>query len=310
MENQEIHAVTGAFGFSGKYIARQLLKSGKRVRTLTNSIDRENEFNDRIEIHPFNFNKPEKLIGSLSDVSVLYNTYWVRFNHKTFKHSMAVENTIKLFDAAKKAGVKKIVHTSITNPSENSQLEYFSGKAILEKGLINTGISYSILRPAVIFGKEDILINNIAWMLRKLPLMGVFGDGNYMLQPIYVEDFARLAIEEGNKTENNIIDAIGCETFTYKDLIEKIGEIIGKRKPIISVSDGIGYLVGYIIGKMLGDIIITKEEIKGLKSNLLYTDSNAVGTTKLTDWVKTNASIVGEKYANELARRKDRTKLY
>ncbi len=190
----ELHVVTGAFGYSGKYIARRLLAQGHRVRTVTNSVERENEFNGRVEPHPFNFDQPEKLVESLRGAAVLYNTYWVRFNHKTFAHADAVKNTLALFDAAKKAGVKRIVHVSITNPSLDSPLEYFSGKAQLEEALKATGIPYSILRPTVIFGKEDILINNIAWMLRKLPLFGVFGNGRYRLQPIYVDDLAKLAV--------------------------------------------------------------------------------------------------------------------
>lgn len=182
--NKEIHIVTGAFGYSGKYIAKRLLDENYEVGTLTNSMYRLNPFGNSIKIYPFNFDSPEKLQESLHGVSVLYNTYWVRFNHEDFKHSIAVENTLKLFDAAKKAGVKRIVHVSITNPSENSDLEYFRGKGILEKALIQSGTAYTILRPAVLFGEEDILINNIAWMLRKFPFFGVFGNGQYKLQHI------------------------------------------------------------------------------------------------------------------------------
>ena len=158
----EIHAVTGAFGYSGRYIARRLIHAEKTVRTLTNSPDRTGEFQGRIQVFPLSFDDPKQLSESLQDVSVLYNTYWVRFNHRNFKHAIAVENTLKLFEAAKKAGVKRIVHTSITNPTLDSPLEYFSGKAALEQALIESGIAYTILRPTVLFGKEDILINNIA----------------------------------------------------------------------------------------------------------------------------------------------------
>jgi NADH dehydrogenase len=310
MGQNEVHAITGAFGYSGKYIARRLLNSGLKVRTLTNSPDRKNDFGSSIEVFPFNFDKPEKLIEALRDVSVLYNTYWVRFNHTNFKHSIAVENTLKLFDAAKKAGVKRIIHTSITNPSINSPLEYFSGKAELEKALIETGISYSILRPAVIFGKEDILINNIAWMVRNLPIVGVFGDGKYKLQPIYVDDFAKLAVEQGQSKDNRIIDATGCETFSYKELIQTICTILGKKRLIISVPDVIGYLGAWFIGKMVGDIVLTREEIQGLKSNLLFTNSKPAGATKLTDWLKENSETVGKIYASELARRMNRSVSY
>ncbi len=304
MENKEIHIVTGAFGYSGNYIARRLLASGKIVRTLTNSNGQFSDLYGRIEAYPFNFDNPEKLIASLQCCSVLYNTYWIRFNYKTFNHSIAVENTLKLFNAAKQAGVKRIVHTSITNPSEKSHLSYFSGKALLEKALADSGISYSILRPAVLFGKEDILINNIAWMLRKFPVFGVFGNGSYKLQPIYVDDFAKLAVEQGESTENNIINAIGLETFTYKDLVIEIGKSINKKRPILSIPDNIGFFIGKIIGKIVGDVTITREEIDGLKSDLLYVTTQPTGNTKLTDWIKDNSSTIGKYYSNELKRRK------
>ena len=168
-----------------------------------------------------------------------------------------MRNTQALFRVAKAAGVKRVVHISITNPSEDSPLEYFRGKARLERDLTESGLSYAILRPTVLFGKEDILVNNIAWALRYLPVMGIFGDGRYKLQPIYVDDLARLAVEQGARTDNVIIDAIGPETFAYRGLVETVGEIIGRRRPIVSVPPGVGYLVGWAIGKLVGDVMIT-----------------------------------------------------
>ncbi len=219
MSNPPIHAVTGAFGYSGKYIAKRLLAEGRPVITLTNSTDRANVFGDRIQVFPFHFEQPDELARSLHGVETLYNTYWVRFNHPLFSHADAVRNTLVLFEAARRAGVRRIVHVSITNPAEDSPLEYFSGKARLERALIESGLSYAILRPTVLFGKEDILINNIAWALRHLPVFGVFGDGRYRLQPIYVDDLAELAVRWGDATENVIVNAIGPETFTYRELV-------------------------------------------------------------------------------------------
>ena len=307
MSGKQIHAVTGAFGYSGRYIAKRLLNKGHNVRTLTNSIHRENPFGDKIEIHPFNFDDPEKLTESLKGVCVLYNTYWVRFNRKTFTFASAVKNTITLFHSAKQAGVERVVHLSVTNPSEQSHLEYFRGKAAAEKALQESGISYSILRPAIFFGgKEDILINNIAWILRKLPVFGVFGDGNYRLQPIYIDDLAKLSVEQGRSRENTIINAIGPETFTYKGLVQEIGRIIGKKKLIISVPPAVGYIVTKIIGKLLGDVLVTRDEIEGLMAGLLYVDSPPTGQTTLADWAREHAESLGRRYASELARRKDR----
>jgi NADH dehydrogenase len=175
---------------------------------------------------------------------------------------------------------------------------------------MESGISYAILRPAVLFGKEDILINNIAWGLRHLPVFGVFGDGEYKLQPIYVDDLAELAIQQGKETKNSIIDAIGPETFIYRELVKTMSEIIGKRRLIVVVPPIFGYLVGWIIGKIVNDVMMTKEEIEGLMANLLYVESPPVGTTKLTDWAKKHSETLGLKYTSELARRVDRESEY
>ncbi len=310
MADKSIHVVTGAFGYSGKYIARRLLAEGRTVITLTNSVYRANDFAGRITALPFNFDRPGELTRSLHNCEVLYNTYWVRFNHRLFKHADAVANTLVLFEAARQAGVRRVVHISIANPSETSPLEYFSGKARLEKALARSGMSYAILRPTVLFGKEDILINNIAWGLRHLPVFGVFGDGQYKLQPIYVDDLAELAVSYGARRDNCIVNAIGPETFTYRELVATIGRYIGVRRPIISVPPLAGYWVGQALGALVQDVLITRQEIAGLMANLLYVDSPPAGTTRLTEWLQENASTLGRRYTSELSRRKDRTSAY
>lgn len=308
--NNELHVVTGAFGYSGKYIARRLLDKGKQVRTLTNSPNRANPFGDAVRAFPYSFDNPRRLTEAMEGASVLYNTYWVRFNHKTFTHAEAVQNTLTLFAAAKAAGVKRVVHVSITNPSEDSRLEYFNGKARLERVLMESGLSYAILRPAVLFGREDILVNNIAWMLRRLPVFGVFGDGQYRLQPIHVEDFAKLAVEQGESTEKCVIDAIGPETFTYRELVETISRTIGVERWMVSVPPSFGYLAASVLGRLVNDVVLTREEIEGLMAGLLCADSPPAGTTALSDWAREHADSLGRHYASELARRRDRERAY
>jgi NADH dehydrogenase len=310
MRSAGIQVVTGAYGFSGKYITERLLAAGYKVRTLTNSLNRENPFQGRVEARPYSFHDPDKLVQSLTGASVLYNNYWVRFNYKNFSFAQAVDNSIKLFAAAKAAGVKRIVHISIANPSLESPFEYFSGKARLEKAIIESGLSYAILRPAVLFGKEDILINNIGWFLRRFPVFGVFGDGKYRLQPIYAGDLADLALEQGRKTENVIIDAVGPETFTYRELVNEIGKAIGKHRPVVSVQPFKGYLVGKLVGFLQHDVTITYDEIRGLMAGLLYTESPPAGKTGLSSWLKENAASIGVRYRNELRRRENGVKGY
>ena len=310
MAGQEIHAVTGAFGYSGKYIAQRLLTEGHRVITLTNSFHRQNPFREKIKAFPFNFDNPGELIESLKGVSVLYNTYWVRFNSKQFTLAEALKNTLTMFRCAKEAGVERIVHVSILNSEAKPELEYFRCKAELEKRLKASGISYAILRPAVLFGKEDILINNIAWILRRFPFFILFGQGDYGIQPIYVDDLAEIAVRQGALRENSIINAIGTESFTYRELVEKIGEIIGKKRKIIHVSPEVGYFMAYIIGKLVDDIIVTRDEIAGLMAGMLAVNASPVGQTRLTDWLRQHAETVGKRYTSEMARRKDRLSSY
>jgi NADH dehydrogenase len=181
--------ITGAFSYTGKYATRLLLARGYEVRTLTNHPPAGC---GSVSVSPYNFERPEELRRSLEGASVLINTYWVRFPHGGASFETAVQNSRALIKATKDAGVGRIVHVSIANPSLESRLGYYKGKAEVEQAVIGSGLSYSILRPTVIFGAEDILINNIAWFVRNFPVFGIPGDGRYGVRPIYVEDMARL----------------------------------------------------------------------------------------------------------------------
>ena len=295
--------VTGAFGYSGSRIARRLLEHGHTVRTLTNSPGHGHPLANHIHAAPFHFEAPDELTRSLEGTAVLINTYWVRFDHRRFNHATAVQNTLTLFAAAKRAGVPRIVHVSITNPEEGSPLPYFHGKGRLERALRESGIPHTILRPAVLFGDGDILINNIAWALRHLPCFGVFGDGKYKLQPIHVEDFAALAVREATTTGDRTIEAIGPETFTYSELARTVGQIIGCPRPVFGVPPWFGYAAARLVGWWHRDEFVTREEIAGLMQNRLYVDAPPAGATRLTDRATHNAATLGRSYANELARR-------
>jgi uncharacterized protein YbjT (DUF2867 family) len=296
-------AVTGAFGYSGRYITKHLLEAGHEVITLTNSVRRPNPFGEKVAAFPFHFEAPQKLRDTLRGVDALVNTYWVRFDHRLFTHGQAVANTRILFSAAKEAGVCRIVHMSITNPDSTSDLPYFRGKAELEHALRGLSVSYCILRPTVLFGKEDVLINNIAWSLRHLPTFGVFGSGDYKLQPIYVDDLAQSAARKAVGGSDEVLEAIGPETFTYRELVSKVRTTLGLERPIISVSPGLGYWGCRLLGLFVGDVVITREEIRGLMENRLFVDAPPLGATKLTDWIEQHKDTLGVRYTSEIARR-------
>ena len=296
------NVVTGAFGYTGKYITRLLLESVDGVTTLTGRPERPNPFGERVRAVPFNFDDPPALIESLRGATTLYNTYWVRFSHGGTTYDRAVANTKTLFSAAKAAGLRRVVHVSIANPSENSPLPYYSGKALLERALIESGISYAILRPTVIFGDEDILINNIAWLLRRFPVFAVPGSGAYRLQPIFVEDFAEIAVRAGRDDQNTVMDVVGPDIFTFDELVRLIARAVGSRSWICHVPPMLALVVSKLIGLLVGDVVLTRDEVKGLMSDLLISHDPPRGTMHIADWLAQNADRVGTHYASELGR--------
>ncbi len=221
--------ITGAFSYTGKYATRILLERGYRILTLTYHPERENTFGDRVQAFPYNFDHPERLTEVLQGASTLINTYWVRFPRGDSTFESAVQNTRTLIAAAKSAGVKRIVHVSIANPSLESNLGYYKGKAQLEKAVVESGLAYTILRPTVIFGLEDILINNIAWCVRHFPVFAIPGDGGYRIRPIFVEDMARLITNAVEQQENAVLDAVGPETYTFEELVNEIAGQLRQR---------------------------------------------------------------------------------
>jgi uncharacterized protein YbjT (DUF2867 family) len=303
LENcSETVVITGALSYTGKYATRLLLERGYRVRTLTFHPQRENPFGERVAVFPYSFDRPDRLVESLRGASTLINTYWVRFPHGESTFASAVRNTATLINAAKEAGIQRFVHVSIANPSPQSPLGYYRGKAELEQRVANSGLSYTIVRPAVIFGPEDILINNIAWFVRHFPVFGIPGDGRYRIRPIYIEDMGRVLVAAAERQTNEIVNAVGPETFTFENLVGEIGEQLGKSLRLIHVPMSVAYVSTRLLGWFVGDVILTWEEYKGLTGDLLAPDGPATGETRLSAWLAGNRETVGCTYASELAR--------
>jgi uncharacterized protein YbjT (DUF2867 family) len=298
----ELNVVTGAFGFTGKYISRMLLEQGKRVKTLTGHPERPNPFGARVEVAPFNFDNPSELTESLWGATTLYNTYWVRFPHGEVTFERAVENSRVLIGAAAEAGVRRLVHISITNASEASQIAYFRWKGVLERAVAESGLSFAIVRPSLIFGTEDIIINNIAWLLRCYPVFPVLGKGDYRLQPVFVEDLAEIVLEAGAETEDMVMDAVGPEVYTFDGMLRLIAEKIGSRTRIVHMNPDLALFLSGMVGATVGDVLLTRDEVTGLMAGLLVSDAPPVGRTRLSEWLERNSDRVGKEYVSELQR--------
>ena len=302
MNRSELHVVTGAFGYTGRYIARKLLSNGHEVRTITGHPGRVSPFGDQVKAYPLDFHDPDALAQNLSGASTLYNTYWIRFPKGAMTFDAAVENSKILVYAAKQAGVRRIVHISITNPSRESPLGYFKGKALVEEAIIGSGMAYNIIRPTLIFGAEDVLINNIAWFLRKFPVFAVPGDGEYRVQPVHVEDVAEMAAGAAEHSENTVQDCVGPETYTYEQLIRLVAASVGSRAKIAHLSPGLALFLSRLAGYLVRDVVLTRAEIDGLMAGLLVSNSPDTGQRSLRGWLAENADSLGRRYASEMDR--------
>ncbi len=300
--DRELNVVTGAFGYTGRYIARRLLAMGSKVRTLTRRSGYQALFQESVEVAPLCFDRPDLLVQAMAGATTLYNTYWVRFERGDVTFAGAVENTKLLLEAARQAGIRKVVHLSVSNPAENSPLLYFRGKAEVEGAIRESGLSYAIVRPTVIFGREDILINNIAWLLRRFPVFAVPGSGKYRLQPVFAEDVAELAVRAAEQAGNTVFDAAGPEIYTFEELVRLLAQRVGRRGRILHLAPSLAHLLTRAIGLPLGDVVLTKQEIDGLMANLLVSNNAPTARTRFSEWIADNGAALGTEYSSELAR--------
>jgi len=295
-----MNIVTGAFGYTGRYIAALLHERGAKVRTLTGRPNRPNAFGDGVEVAPFNFDDPEALARSIEGAKAVFNTYWIRFPRGELTFERATTNVKTLIDAARRTGVSRFIHISITNACAESPLPYFRGKGVVEQYLMNSGLSYAILRPAIIFGREDILLHNITWMLRRFPLFTIPGDGNYRVQPVFVGDLAKLAVDAANEQLDLSIDAVGPETFTFNELVALLARTVASKAWFVHVSPSVQLILAWLFSRLTGDVTLTRDEIRGLMGDLLVSKSAPTATTRLSEWLARNADVIGTRYRSEL----------
>lgn len=293
--------MTGAFSYSGRFVASQLLERGRDVRTLTNHPRPDEPLASRIPTYPLDFSNDAALVTALTGSDTLYNTYWVRAPHGDLTHEVAVQNTRRLIDAARRAGVRRIVQTSIANPTE-STTSYYRGKAALEEAVRSAGLSYGIVRPTLLFGEGDVLINNIAWLLRHLPVFAIPGNGRFRLQPMHVTDHARLLVEVGSQAADLVVDSAGPEVFTFDELVRLLRWAMHLRTLVVHMPPALAMAGATLAGRLAGDVLLTRDELDDLMHDILISHEPPRGTTRLTDWLPLHRDEVGRHYASEMTR--------
>ena len=271
------------------------------MRTLPRDPGRADPFGGLVGAAPLDFSDPAGLRRSIEGASVLYNTYWVRFGRGRTTFDQAVENTRILFDAAAGAGVGRIIHFSVANASADSRLPYFRGKGLVEEILRDTGIPCAIIRPTLVFGEGDLLLNNMAWALRRFPVFPVFGKGDYPVRPIYAGDLAAQAVDAGSLSESLVTDAAGPETFTFEELLRLLAQTVGAKVRLVHTPPSLGFAMTRLVGLLLRDVVLTRDEVDGLMTGLLTSHAVPAGT-RLGEWLKDNADGLGRRYVSELSR--------
>lgn len=292
-------AVTGAFGYSGAAIARELLRRGRAVRTLTSHPRSGSDF----DVMPLALDDPATLRAALTGVDTLYNTFWVRFPHGGTTFQTAITGSGNLFRAAADAGVRRIVHVSITHADPQSPYAYFRGKAAVESLLAGSGVPHAIARPAILFGGDGVLINNIAWLMRRFPAMLIGGHGDYRVRGIHIDDLARLMADLGEGSEPaTVVDAVGPQSLTFRELLEHLRAAIGARSIIGSVPGAVFPAITGALGLALRDTLLNREEYLAMAAGLADSDEPSTGEIRLTEWITEQRDTLGRRYAHEIRR--------
>lgn len=298
--------VTGAFSYSGAAIASELTRRGRTVRTLTNHPPRDRSGVAQelagIEVHPLDLANPQGLRRSLAGVDTLYNTFWVRFPHGEVTFESAVAGSAALFTAAADAGVRRIVHVSITHADVDSPYAYFRGKGLVEEHLRTTGVSYAVARPATLFGGNGVLINNMAWLLRRSPLVLYGGDGSYRVRAIHLRDLAILLADLGEQDGDVTVDAVGPESLTFLELLRHLRWAVGSRSLLAPVPGVAFPPIAWVLGALLRDTLLTREEYAAMAAGLADSTAQSTGSVRLTEWITVNADRLGRSYAHEVRR--------
>ena len=167
--------------------------------------------------------------------------------------------------------------------------------------LVGLGVPYAIIRPTLVFGVGDLLLNNMAWALRRFPVFPVYGSGDYPVQPIYVEDLAAQAVEAGSLSESSVADAAGPDTLSFEALLRLLASSMGVRRWFPHTPPRVGLALTGLVGLLMRDMALTRDEVVGLMDGLLTSGEPPTGTTRLSDWLAENGDGLGRRYVSELA---------
>jgi NADH dehydrogenase len=191
------------------------------------------------------------------------------------------------------------------NADERADLPYYCNKGRIERLVRESGLDYTILRPAIVVGPGDILVNNIAFFLRRLPVFTIFGRGDYRVQPITVDAFADIAVQAiDGEYAGATLPVAGPNDWMFVDMVRAVRAAVRSRALIVQAPASFALAGLKIAGLLLGDVVLTRDEVKGLTREYLYAPEPLRRGADFAEWLARPAvaSTLGRNYESELAR--------
>ena len=226
--------VTGATGFVGRNVVKALRTRGKGVRCLVHTHSRENVVTDyRVEVAHGDILDPTSLREAMKGVdAVVHLVAIIREKGRQTFDLINRGGTESVVQAAREAGVRHFVHMSAIGVREDPGYPYLFSKWQGEQAVINSGLTYTILRPSIQFGDGDEFINTLAGVVKAFPVIPVVGSGKTRLQPVSVEEVGALVslVVDNPRFNGRIIEIGGPDHLTYDEIVDIIVKTLGVRR--------------------------------------------------------------------------------
>ena len=273
--------VFGGGGFVGRYVAQALLARGARVRIAQRNISTANTVKTlgnlgQVQLIAADVRKPASVARAVADVDYVVNLVG------SFSDMNAVQNigAGNIARASADAGVDALVHISAIGADANSEADYGRSKAAGEAAVRSAFPTATILRPSIVFGREDAFVNRFAGLIRRLPVVPVIG-AETRFQPVFVGDVAKAIVAALERPGGETLDLGGPDILTMLELNRWIANAIGHDRTFLPVPDFAAELMAKTTGWLPG-APITVDQFKMLGTDNVVTGTNGLAELGIT----------------------------
>jgi uncharacterized protein YbjT (DUF2867 family) len=231
--------ITGATGYIGRHLAARLAANGERPRCLVRNKRRAASIlpADKVELVEGDTTRPETLPAAVQGVDAIVHTAFITADRKqsvgNHYNETNVRGTANLVQAAKDAGVQRIIEVSGLGTKPDKPGSYMQGRYLAEKMVKESGLSWTIIQPSVLFGKDAPFIKGLTDLIRSAPVVPLIGGGSILFQPIYVEDVVTVIVkvlEDPSGTADKTYTIGGPEYHSFTQIIDELLHTMHKTR--------------------------------------------------------------------------------